>query len=134
MLAGTVSLQHGSFFSGDKTTVGFSRGRLKLTPQLSVEPGVSYHRVDLPEGRFTTILATTRTTYTVTPRMFVSALLQYNSSTRSLSTNIRLRWEYQPGSELFVVYNEQRDTLAPTRFPEVENRAFIVKINRLFRF
>ena len=114
--------------------MGFSRGRLKLTPQLSVEPGVSYHRVDLPEGRFTTILATTRTTYTVTPRMFVSALLQYNSSTRSLSTNIRLRWEYQPGSELFVVYNEQRDTLAPTRFPEVENRAFIVKINRLFRF
>ena len=134
MLAGTVSLQHGSFFSGDKTTVGFSRGRLKLTPQLSVEPGVSFNRVDLPEGRFTTILATTRTTYTVTPRMFVSALLQYNSSTRSLSTNIRLRWEYQPGSELFVVYNEQRDTLAPTRFPEVENRAFIVKINRLFRF
>ena len=132
-LAGTMSLQHGSFFSGDKTTVGFSRGRLELTPQLSVEPSVSYNRVDLPEGRFTTNLATTRTTYTVTPQMFVSALLQYNSSSRSLSTNLRMRWEYQPGSELFVVYNEQRDTLTP-RFPELENRAFVVKINRLFRF
>ena len=134
MLAGMVSVQRGSFFSGDKTTVGFSRGRIELTPQLSVEPGVSFNRVDLPEGQFTTNLVTTRTTYTVTPLMFVSALLQYNLSADSLSTNVRLRWEYQPGSELFVVYNEQRDTLAPTRFPELENRAFIVKINRLFRF
>ena len=134
VLAGTVSLQHGSFFSGDKTTVGFSRGRLELTPQLSMEPSVSYNRVDLPEGRFTTNLVTTRTTYTVTPQMFVSGLLQYNSSAHSLSTNVRLRWEYQPGSELFVVYNEQRDTLVPTRFPELANRAFVVKINRLFRF
>ena len=95
---------------------------------------MSYNRVDLPEGRFTTTLVTTRTTYTVTPLMFVSGLLQYNSSSHALSTNVRLRWEYQPGSELFVVYNEQRDTLAPTRLPALANRAFIVKINRLFRF
>jgi len=69
----------------------------------------------------------------MTPWMFVSALLQYNSSRNSLGANVRFRWEYQPGSELFVVYNEQRDTLMP-RFPELENRAFIIKINRLFRF
>jgi hypothetical protein len=81
-----------------------------------------------------TRLVTTRTTYTISPTMFISALLQYNSSTDALSSNIRLRWEYQPGSELFVVYNEQRDTLAPRSFPELENRALIVKINRLFRF
>jgi hypothetical protein len=46
---------------------------------------------------------------------------------------VRLRWEYRPGSELFVVFNEQRDTLAP-RFPALANRAAIVKINRMFRF
>ena len=69
----------------------------------------------------------------MTPLMFVSALLQYNSSNSSLSTNLRLRWEYSPGSELFVVYNEQRDTLTP-HFPDLENRAFVVKLNRLFRF
>ena len=51
--------------------------------------------------------------------MFVSALIQYNSANNALSSNIRLRWEYQPGSELFVVYNEQRDTLTPERYPEL---------------
>ena len=69
----------------------------------------------------------------MTPPMFVSALMQYNSGTSTVSANVRLRWEYRPGSELFVVYNEQRDTLSPG-FPELRNRAFIVKINRLFRF
>ena len=140
-VSGRLSVQHGSFFSGTKTSVEFGVGgggfrggsRLELTPQLSVEPGVSLNWIDLPEGRFTTELVTARTTYTVTPLMFVSALLQYNSSNNSLGANIRFRWEYQPGSELFVVYSEQRDTLTP-RFPELENRAFIIKINRLFRF
>jgi hypothetical protein len=80
-----------------------------------------------------TNLATTRTTFTVTPTMFVSGLMQYNSSTASFSTNLRLRWEYLPGSELFVVYNEGRDTL-PIGFPELQSRSLVFKINRLFRF
>ena len=139
LLSGNVKVQHGSFYGGEKTTVefgfggGFGGGRLQLTPQLAVEPGISFNRIELPQGSFTTELVTTRTTYTVTPLMFVSALVQYNSSNASLGANVRFRWEYQPGSELFVVYNEQRDTLAP-RYPELQNRAFIVKINRLFRF
>ena len=135
-LSGRVSVQHGSFFSGDKTTVGLNQGRLELTQQFSLEPSYSYNRVDLPEGLFATHLVRTRTTYTLTPLMFVSALVQYNSSSNSLSTNLRLRWEYSPGSELFIVYNEDRDTdpLMPDRTTELRNRAFVVKVNRLFRF
>ena len=139
-VSGKLSMQHGSFFSGEKTTVsfgfggGFSGSRIELSPQLSVEPTVSLNRISLPEGRFTARLVTARTIFAVTPLMFVSALVQYNSSTNAMSTNLRLRWEYQPGSELFVVYNEQRDTLVPQRFPQLENRTLIVKINRLFRF
>ena len=132
-LSGRVSAQHGSFFSGERTSVGFTSGRLEVTQQLSVEPSVSVNWVDLAEGSFTTELVTARTTYSVTPLMFVSALVQYNSSNRSLGANIRLRWEYQPGSELFVVYDEQRDTMI-RGYPELDTRAFIVKITRLFRF
>jgi hypothetical protein len=69
----------------------------------------------------------------MTPRMFVAALVQYSSSSASLSTNLRFRWEYGPGSELFVVYSEGRSTL-PERDAEIESRGFVFKINRLFRF
>jgi len=65
--------------------------------------------------------------------MFISALLQYNSRNDSLGTNLRLRWEFQPGSEIFVVYNDQRDTLAPSAW-DLNNRALVIKITRLVRF
>ena len=132
-LYGCVSVEHGTFFNGDRTTFTLRRGRLKVTPQFSLEPSFSINRVDLPAGSFIATLVGSRVTYTMTPLMFVSALVQYNSSSETVGTNVRLRWEYLPGSELFVVYNEQRDTLARS-FPELTNRALIIKVNRLFRF
>jgi len=132
-VSGNLLVEYGTFYSGHKTAVSFSRGRVKLTPQLSVEPTYSVNWVDLVEGSFTTHLLGSRVTYTVTPLMFVSALLQYNSTANVVSANVRLRWEYQPGSELFVVFNEQRDTTSP-RLPSLTNRAIILKINRVFRF
>jgi hypothetical protein len=106
---------------------------MNVSSQLSVEPTYSVNWVDLREGEFTTHLLGSRITYTVSPMMFASALLQYNSASNSMSANVRLRWEYRPGSELFIVYNEERDTRA-FGFPDIANRALIVKINRLFRF
>jgi hypothetical protein len=104
-----------------------------VSPQLYFEPGLSVNRVELPFGNFTTTLVTTRGTFTVTPMMFVSGLVQYNSSNNTMGANLRLRWEYTPGSELFVVYNEGRDTLLRGA-SAVQNRSVIVKVNRLFRF
>ena len=132
-VSGTVRVEQGPFYTGHKTAVTLSRGRTNIRPQLSIEPGLSINHVELAEGTFTAKLITSRVTYTMSPRMFVSALLQYVSSSHTLAANVRLRWEYHPGSEIFVVYNEQRDTLAP-RFPDLANRALIVKVNRLFRF
>ena len=132
-LSGTLTAEYGEFFDGHRTALTVSRSLVELSPSLTLEPNVSVNWIDLDEGAFTTTLVAARATYTLTPFAFFGALLQYNSSNDSLGANLRLRWEYQPGSELFVVYNEQRDTLTP-RFPELENRAFIIKINRLFRF
>ncbi|MCY4509730.1 MAG: hypothetical protein OXG35_22610, partial [Acidobacteria bacterium] len=66
-----------------------------------------------------------------------SGLLQYNSAGNSFSSNLRLRWEYSPGSELFVVYTDDRDVtngFRPDRGLDLRNRGFVVKFNRLFRF
>lgn len=135
-LTGILTVRAGEYFSGDIRTIGFSRGRLELSEQLSVEPTISVNWVDTPQGSFRTDLLVSRVTYTFSPRMFFSGLTQYNSATNSVSNNLRLRWEYSPGSELFVVYTEDRDTdpLRPDRFSELRNRGFVVKINRLFRF
>jgi uncharacterized protein DUF5916/cellulose/xylan binding protein with CBM9 domain len=131
-IAANLTAEYGTFYSGRKTTLSAARGRVPITNQLSVEPTYSFNDVTLDEGDFTTHLAGSRVTYSMTPLMFVSALIQYNSGINAVSTNARFRWEYRPGSELFVVYNEERNTQTRS-FPSLNNRAFIVKINRLFR-
>ncbi len=133
-VSGTLTFQRGGFYNGTITAYGFQRGRVELTPQFSFEPGISINRIELPIGSATIPLVTSRVTYTLTPRMFFGGLIQYNSSNASLGTNLRLRWEYQPGSELFVVYNDTRNTSFLDRNAVLENRAFIVKLTRLFRF
>ena len=130
-----TAAEYGTFYNGHKTTLNLSGGRLGFTPQLSVEPSYSINDVDLVQGSFRTHLPRARVTYTMTPLMFTSALVQYSSSSKAVSTNVRFRWEYSPGSELFLVYNEERDTLTrgPRGLPTLTGRAFIIKINRLFR-
>jgi hypothetical protein len=132
LASANLSAEFGTFYNGHKASLNAARGRLPITNQLSIEPAYSFNHVTLEQGRFITHLAGSRVTFSMTPLMFVSALIQFNSGTNAVSTNARFRWEYQPGSELFVVYNEERNTLALS-FPSLSNRAFIVKVNRLFR-
>ena len=138
-VSGTLSLWSGDYYHGTINAVGYQRGRVEITPQFSLEPGLSVNHISLPvEGTYTVPLVTSRVTYTFTPRMFFGGLIQYSPISDTISANLRLRWEYQPGSELFVVYNDQRDvadfSFGARRWPELQNRAFVIKFNRLFRF
>ena len=138
-LTGIVTVRGGEYFNGNIRSIGFSRGRLALTPELSIEPTLSENWIDTPQGSFHTRLIVSRVTYTFSPRMFFAGLIQYNSGADTVSTNLRLRWEYSPGSEIFVVYTEDRDSdpLRPDRFDgfsALRNRGLVVKVNRLFRF
>ena len=133
ILSGRLSASRGSFYNGDRTEFGIGAGRVNLSPHFSVEPSLTLNWVDLPQGRFTQRLITARTIIMPSPRMAISSLVQYNATNSTLSSSARLRWEYTPGSELFVVYSEGRDTLTRGT-PELLNRSFIVKITRLLRF
>ena len=131
--SGNFSFQRGSFYSGDKMTVGLASGRLNMSTQFSLEPSLSFNWVDLPEGSFRADVASARINYAFNPRMFLSGLAQYNSDNENFSVNFRLRWEYRPGSELFVVYTEARSTDVLNRLSELENRGLTVKLNYLLR-
>lgn len=131
-ISGMVSYEYGGFFGGKKHTLGFTRGRAEPVANLFVEPGVSLNWVDLPQGQFVAKVLTSRVIYTFTPRTFIGALVQYNSNSNTLSVNARLRWEYRPGSDLFIVYSDGRTTLE-RGFPRLQNRALTIKLTRFFR-
>jgi hypothetical protein len=142
--SGAISVRAGDYYDGTirSVTIGpgsMSPGRISILKQLSVEPTFSLTRIELPSAGFTTRLVRARVDYGFSPLMFASGLFQYNSADRAFSTNLRFRWEYAPGSELFLVYTDERDTTddrfaTPTTVRGLRNRAFVVKVNRLLRF
>jgi hypothetical protein len=143
-VSGTISLRAGDYYNGTirSVTAGpgpLSPGRVSILKQLSVEPTLSFTRIVLPDASFTTRLARARIDYGFSPLMFVSGLFQYSSADRAVSTNLRFRWEYAPGSELFLVYTDERATPddrfdTPTTIRGLKNRAFVIKATRLLRF
>jgi hypothetical protein len=130
--SGTVSVQAGGFFDGTLTSINLSSARLAILKQFSVEPSLSLNHIELPYGTVTTELVRARADYGFSPRMFLSALLQYNTTDNTFSSNVRYRWEYIPGSEFFLVWTDEHDTRPNT--VGLRNRAFVVKLTRLFRF
>jgi hypothetical protein len=130
---GSLLFRAGTFYGGDIRTLEVSGARVEASTRLSFEPSLSVTRVAVPAGRVTTSLVRSRLTLTFTPRMFVSGLVQANAENHRLSTNVRLRWEYRPGSELYVVYSDERDT-APVALAQPRSRGIAIKMNRLFRY
>ena len=132
-VSGRVSVATGTFYDGNKKEANFTSGRVALTPRVSIEPGLTMNWVNLPYGSFTSRLVTARGILTPTPRMLISGLTQYNASDRTVSSSVRLRWEYVPGSELFFVYSDGRNT-ADAPVPGLVNRSVAIKLTRLLRF
>lgn len=145
-VAGTLTVQVGEYYDGTIRSVSFGAGnggfqpaRISLTTRLAMEPSVTYTEITRPTGSFVTRIVRTRADYAFSPLMFLSGLFQYSSADRTVNSNIRYRWEYAPGSEVFLVYTDERDaspdsyTPAPT-VRGIRNRAFVIKVNRLFRF
>ena len=128
MFSGRVALRTGDFFDGEKSSYEME---FTFQPgyQLGADISWNYDDVNLPSGDFTTHLVTSRWRYSFNPYMFLNALIQYNSTLKEVSSNIRFNFIYKPLSDLFLVYNERRSTSG-----EVVERALIAKLTYVFDF
>jgi hypothetical protein len=131
--SGTTAMTSGAFYDGTRHEVRYS-GRLGLSHRFGIEPGITLNWISLPWGALRTTLWSARPVFSFSPRATLAALVQYNSSASAFSANVRFRWEYDPGSDLFVVFNEGRTTESAPAQPSLQNRAFVVKLTRLIRF
>jgi hypothetical protein len=130
MFAGSGSITTGGFWHGDRKSV---TGGLTIRPDYHLNIGLDYsrNRVSLPgSGAFTTELIGARFLYAFTARAFLNAFFQYNADTHQVSSNIRFNLIHHPLSDLYLVYNDRRDTRAGLLL----ERAFIVKVTNLFTF
>ncbi|MFV2073370.1 MAG: DUF5916 domain-containing protein [Thermoanaerobaculales bacterium] len=95
----------GDFYTGSLTQasafVSYTTPSGHLQLQLSGENNVG----TMPEGDFTENLGLLKLVYAFTPDLILSSFAQYDSESRDLGVNTRLRWTLRPGNDLFVVWN-----------------------------
>jgi hypothetical protein len=128
-ITGNGSANWGEFWDGHRRSFG---GGISVKPDYHLNVTLNYSRnnLDLLNGTSKTHLVGTRIVYSFSPRSFFNAFLQYNSSSHEVSTNIRYNITYKPLSDVYIVYNDRRDTA----LGQPMERAFIVKVTRLLTF
>ena len=114
----------GPFYNGHKRTYSLGatwRANYKLNTSFM------YTRNDirLPAvRRFDTNLLTTRFNYSFSTTVLLTALVQYNSDSRQWSSNLRFNIIHRPLSDIFLVYNERRNSVTG----DLVDRAIIAKM------
>ena len=94
--------------------------------------GLNWSRnvISLARGAYATDLITGRANVSFSTRMFLNALLQYNTDARQWTSNVRFNVIHRPLSDFFFVYNDRRDT----RSGALIDRALIAKVTYLMAF
>ena len=119
----------GDFYNGDRRTYQLGV-TTRTNERLTLSASGSVNDIDLPQGAFTTTLVTGRVDFSFSTRMFLNALLQYNTDARQWSSNVRFNIIHHPLSDFFLVYNERRDTTTGDRI----DRSIIAKMTWMVAF
>ncbi len=103
-LSATVSVEEGEFFDGNKLTVG---SELRWRPSKYFDLGVTYtvDDVELPQGEFTTRLASVDTAVAFSNELAWVNLMQYDNISDTVGINSRLQWITDEGRNVFFVVN-----------------------------
>lgn len=108
-VSGSVRYETGEFWDGTSKGLQLS---LSFKPhyKFTATGKFQWDDLKLQQGDFTTRLVNTRLEYSFNTQMFLSAFIQYNSELRQVSSNLRFNLIHRPLSDIFIVYNEKRET------------------------
>jgi hypothetical protein len=102
--------------------------------ELSFAP--QWNRFRLPEGNFSVVFGALETDYAFSRFVSLSTILQIDTANdQAMSGNIRLRWNYRPDSDLFIIYTagQRFASLAATNPTQFYEHRFVVKYTYSFR-
>jgi hypothetical protein len=120
----------GRFYSGQLDQYQWT-GAWNPIPLLTVEFSGEHNVGDLANGRFTQTLVGNRLRVNISPDLSVASYVQYDTDSRSLGTNTRLRWTFRSVGDLFVVYNHNvRSLLERWR---LDSNQLLVKLQYAWR-
>ncbi|UCC25464.1 MAG: hypothetical protein JSU98_17335, partial [Gemmatimonadales bacterium] len=128
--SGSVAVTGGSFFAGDRQSLG-AAFRWLVSPRLAVQGSADYNRIELPAGRANSSVYAGRIKYGFSTRAFAAVNVQYNEVTEQMVTYARFNFIHGPLSDFFLVLTERRQLGGDGG---VLDRAVTAKVTRLLSF
>jgi len=111
------------------------RATYRPTAKFSASLVQTWNRFRLPQGNFSVDLASLQGNYSFSRFLSLSSTLQMDTAnTQAVSANIRLRYNYRPDSDLFVIYNlgTQFVSLAAANPQQIRETRFAIKFTYSF--
>jgi hypothetical protein len=108
------------------------RANYRPTARFSISASETWDRfrLPLPNGNFSVVLASVQGNYSFTRFLTFTSLIQMDTSnTQAISANVRVRYNYRPDSDFYIIYNvgTQFASIAPANPPQVRETRFAVK-------
>ena len=123
-LSAIVSARNGGFFEGHIRELGAAT-RIKANRHLFLDFNYSTADIQLSRGDLRTHLVGFRSSVAVNTRLFGAALVQWNSVSKEFGINLRARYTYRPGSDIYVVFNDRMSRPGEEWF--LSEKSFIIK-------
>jgi hypothetical protein len=130
-------VEAGTFYDGWQATVELAP-IWYVSPHLELSGSWLFNRIRFPDRdqRFDAHLARLRIGTAINTAISTNAFLQYNSATHAVSANVRFRYNLREGNDLWIVYNEGRNTdrhrVTPT-LPVTDARTILIKYTHTFQ-
>jgi hypothetical protein len=127
----------GTYYNGNLNEARI-RAEYRVNERLSFSFSEQWNRFRLPVpgGHFSILVGSLQTNYSFSRFLTLSALIQMNTANlQGASANIRLRWNYRPDSDLYVIYTagQQFASLVAANPAQFTEHRFAVKYTYSFR-
>ena len=114
------------------------RSTYRSNERLSFNFAEQWNRFRLPVdgGDFSVLFGSLQANYSFSRFLTLSSLVQMNTAnTQAASANIRLRWNYRPDSDLYVIYTAGQSfaSLVTTNPPEFYQNKLAIKFTYSWR-
>jgi hypothetical protein len=114
------------------------RANYRPTARFSVAASETWDRfrLPLPNGNFSVVLASLQGNYSFNRFLTFTTLIQMDTSNnQAVSANLRMRYNYRPDSDFYVIYNvgTQFASIAPANPPQIREERFAMKYTYSWR-
>ncbi len=128
--SGSIHYRWGDNYGGKSRTLQIENST-KLTDNFHLELEYRYDDLNQRNASLDAHVLSTRWTYSFTTEFFVKYYLQWNSVEDRVSSNLLIDYIYSPRSHIYLVFNENRNTLADAPH-RINDRMLLLKFTYLW--